>query len=590
MRFKTYHKITILFGLLVAIVLFGLYFYLDQVLRKYTYNRIDTNLVQELSLARSFVEKSLESKLSPEGYDSVADQIGKNLNVRATIIGLDGRVLGDSSFTYKELSQLENHLNRPEVQQALRKGSGISHRYSASVREGMSYAAVTFGHPEIKGFLRISVALSEIAAISRQLEKLLWAAILFSLILFLGISFLASIIITKPIERISRVAQDIADGDFSKKAFNSSRDEIEDLSKAIDFMSEQISSRIEEVTTAKRRLETVFLSMIEGVMVLSGDGRILVMNQGLKNILHTEHDPIGRRPLEVIRNVEVQELAERILKKTEGVEIQEMTFLLSEEKIVRVHAAPIIGENGADGAVLVFHDITDLRRLETIRKDFVANVSHELRTPVASIKGYAETLLEGAMEDKEHAREFLKIIYSESDRLAKLVDDLLELARLESGKSPLSFKPCRIKDILDWVIVGLKIQAQDKQIQIVPEVAVDLPKVRADESAIAQIFMNLIQNAIKYNRPGGKVVISARARDGMIEVEVKDTGIGIPDEDLPRVFERFYRVDKAHSREQGGTGLGLSIVKHIVQAHAGEVFVESVLGQGTTFRFTIPKA
>lgn len=589
MRFKTHQKITLLFGSLVAVVLFGLYFYLDHVLKIHTYHRIDANLVQELALARSYVERVFESKPSPEAIDATADQIGKDLNVRATIIGLDGKVLGDSSFTLKELGQLENHLNRPEVQEARKKGSGISHRYSSSVREGMSYAAVPFGRPKSQGFLRISVALSEISMISSRLEKLLWVSIIFSLVLFLGVSFLASVIITKPIERISRVAQDIAGGDFSKKALVESHDEIADLAKAIDFMSQEISRRIDEVTAAKGRLEAVFLSMTEGVMVVSGDGRIVLMNETLKKILRVEHEPAGRRPLEVIRNVEVQDIVERVLQKSEGTETREMTFLLPEEKVLRVHAAPVRAENATEGAVLVFHDITDLRRLETIRKDFVANVSHELRTPVASIKGYAETLLEGAIEDKVHNREFLKIIYTESDRLAKLVDDLLELARLESGKSTLSFKACRIKDIFDWVIAGLSKQAQERSIGIEARIPANLSPVRADESAVAQIFLNLIQNALKYNKPNGSITVSAREKGDMVEVSVSDTGIGIPPEDLSRVFERFYRVDKARSRELGGTGLGLSIVKHIVQAHGGEVSVESELGQGSTFRFSIPK-
>ncbi len=244
----------------------------------------------------------------------------------------------------------------------------------------------------------------------------------------------------------------------------------------------------------------------------------------------------------------------------------------------------------ADGAVLVFHDITDIRRLETIRRDFVANVSHELRTPLANIKGYGETLLEGAIDDKENAHDFLRIIYSESDRLAKLVDDLLELARLESGKTDLLLKACRIDEIYNWVVTGLKIQAMDKSINIQCEIPADLPQVNGDSSAIAQIFLNLIENAIKYNNPGGEVIISAKDLGPFIEISVCDNGIGIPADDLPRIFERFYRVDKARSRELGGTGLGLSIVKHLVQAHGGEVSVQSQLGRGTIFRFTLPKA
>ena len=238
----------------------------------------------------------------------------------------------------------------------------------------------------------------------------------------------------------------------------------------------------------------------------------------------------------------------------------------------------------------MFHDITDFRRLETIRKDFVTNVSHEFRTPVANIKGYSETLLEGALDDKEHAVDFLKIIYSESGRLAQLVDDLLELARHESGRPILDLQPCSLAKIFDGVLVGVSIQAKQYDIRVISEISQDIALVKVDEFAVAQILFNLVENAIKYNQKGGQVIISAIDQNSDIEVTVSDNGLGIPSNDLPRIFERFYRVDKAHSREIGGTGLGLSIVKHIIQAHGGKISVESQLGQGSTFRFTLPKA
>lgn len=240
--------------------------------------------------------------------------------------------------------------------------------------------------------------------------------------------------------------------------------------------------------------------------------------------------------------------------------------------------------------MLVFHDITDLRCLEKVRQDFVANVSHELRTPVASIKGYTETLLEGAMDDRKNAQDFLRIIHSDSERLAKIIDDLLELSRIESGALKMSLKPCRMGSVVRQALSSIKKQAGSRSLGIETSIPENLPDVLADEARLFQVLLNLMDNAVKYNKEGGKIIVSAADKDRFIEVRISDTGVGIPAKDLPRIFERFYRVDKARSRELGGTGLGLAIVKHIVQAHGGDISVESVLDRGSTFSFTIPKA
>jgi two-component system phosphate regulon sensor histidine kinase PhoR len=264
---------------------------------------------------------------------------------------------------------------------------------------------------------------------------------------------------------------------------------------------------------------------------------------------------------------------------------------MPEEKILLVHATPVIQEERTEGAVLVFHDITELRKLEKIRQDFVANVSHELRTPISNIKGYAETLLEGAVHDKENVEDFIQIISSNSEHLANLINDILDLSKIESGKLEMERKPCNIYPLAQKIVSGLQRQADDQQVTIEINIEKDLPKILADEKRLAQVLLNLIDNAIKYNKKGGKVIITAHKKNThFIQVDISDTGIGISENDLPRVFERFYRIDKARSREMGGTGLGLSIVKHIVQAHGGDVSTSSILGKGSTFSFTIPRA
>ncbi len=586
MRLNSHHKVTFTFSIIVAVILTAIYFYLDSTLKTYTYKRIKTVLEQEISLAKVYLDKFPANA----DFDLIADDLGKRLSSRVTIIAADGTVLGDSVFEKDKLSELENHLSRPEVKEALKKGLGESRRFSYSKKEDMLYVAALFADTRTPRIVRLSMSLAEIAAISVHLQKFLGFAVLLSFLFALLASHFASLIITQPIARISSVAQAIATGDFSQKVSLDQNDEIADLAKAVNFMSEQIQTRMQEVIKAKGRLEAVFLSMVEGVMVVDSHGNILLINETLKRILHVERSAQGRKPLEVIRNIEIQEIVDHVLQLAEGVNGRELAFLLPQEKILRLSAAPVLLDAKVDGAVLIFHDITDLRRLEMVRKDFVANVSHEFRTPVASIKGYAETLLDGAIDDKDHAKDFLKIIYSESERLAKLVDDLLVLARHESGKPAFSLRPCDVAKTLDFVLGTLSIQAKQNQVSVVSKIAPALSPVKVDESSLAQVFSNLLENAIKYNKPGGKVSIFANEKSDFIEITVMDTGLGIAADDLSRIFERFYRVDKAHSQEIGGTGLGLSIVKHIIQAHGGEITATSRLGEGSSFRFTLPKA
>ena len=400
---------------------------------------------------------------------------------------------------------------------------------------------------------------------------------------------IVSLFIPRLLREIGAWARSFADGDFSRRISLSARDEMEELADSLNSMSRQIQARMEESIADKSRLEAVFLSMFDGVMVIDQSGGIVLMNQSLKEFLQVDSTVTGKKPLEVIRNIDIQELAQRVLTSHSRLESREITLLLPEERVLLAHATPVLRAGAVDGAVLVFHDITELRRLEKVRQDFVANVSHELRTPVSTIRGYAETLLEGALEDKAHAREFLRIIYDDAGRLTKLINDLLDLSRIESGKMKLALEECSLEAVVDKVLTGMDKEARKNSVTLKKEVPPRLSKIRIDEAAIAQVLLNLVENAVKYNNAGGGVTIGARETPRSIEVSVSDTGIGIPQEDIPRIFERFYRVDKARSRDLGGTGLGLSIVKHIIQSHHGEVFVESRLDGGSTFRFTLPK-
>ncbi len=589
LKLNIHYKITFVFAIVLTIILLGIFFYLNQRLRKDTYQRIEENIKKQIALAKSYLEDSPAGTLHNYQLDKVADKIGKSLGLRVTIINLDGTVFGDSELDGERLVKLENHLHRPEVQQALKTGIGQSRRFSTTVKKYMLYVASVFGGKIPQGVIRLSIPLSEIELISNRLKNTLIFSLISAFVAAIIIGFFLSGLISRPIKEISAAAKEIARGNFPKQIQSASNDEIGSLSKAFDYMSKQIKQRLEELNLSRSRLEAVFASMVEGVVVVDSKGRIILMNEALKKLLQVKDRPAGKKPIEVARNVEIQELADSVLKGKSKVRKCEISIFTPQEKILSIQAAAVMQGGDTEGAVLVFHDITHLRRLEKIRRDFVANVSHELRTPISSIKGYAETLLERALDDRENAKDFLKIIYTDSERLARLVEDLLDLSKIESGKLKMNCQPLRIKPLITKVVSSLKRQAERKHILIKVSAAEDLPFVYADEGKISQVLLNLIDNAIKYNKEGGTVVISGKDKGRFVHIDISDTGIGIPERDLPRLFERFYRVDKARSRQLGGTGLGLSIVKHIISAHRGKVFARSILGRGSTFSFTLPK-
>lgn len=589
MRLNIHYKIMLILTGTVAIIFTGVYLYLNKNLKDHAYDRIRMNLTRQVSLAQLHLQHTINRLSQPQDIDMMAKRIGESLKLRVTIIGMDGKVLADSNIDRKDLGAVENHFLRMEVQGALKNGLGESHRFSTTIQKDMLYMARLFDSGSMKGFVRLAIPLSEITLISNNLKSLLLFALFFAFLVTIIVGSIAFFFVSKPIAEISSVTQDIARGNYDRKVVISTNDEIGDLSQSINYMSEQINAKILEVNASKSRLEAVLLSMCEGTMVVDQNGTILLINRVLSDFFEVDVNPIGLKSLEVIRNIEVQETIDQVLRSKASVMSQEISILGPEEKIFSLFAAPVLRGKELDGAVLVFHDITALKHLEMIRRDFVANVSHEIRTPLTSIKGYAETLLDGAIHDKDNALDFLKIISQDSNRLVQLVDDLLDLSKIESGKLHLRMASHSFERILDRVLSGLKDQLVDCNVTVSKDIPKNLPDVTLDDAGISQVLLNLLNNAIKYNNNPGTINISLENADEFIRVHIKDSGIGIPSDDLPRIFERFYRVDKARSRECGGTGLGLSIVKHIIQAHQGDVFVESQIDVGSTFSFTLPK-
>jgi two-component system phosphate regulon sensor histidine kinase PhoR len=428
-----------------------------------------------------------------------------------------------------------------------------------------------------------------------SLKKSFLLSSLLSFLIVLPLAYLILKFMTQPIQAVTELANRVASGRLDQGVPFESDDELGRLSKAIDEMSLQLRNKIEEISREKDYLQTLLRGIMEGVLVVDARGRILMVNNALRQLLSLPPHVEDRTPLEIIRNAELERTLRQVLQDGENTTL-ELTLPSPEGKtfevnVVGISPSPegmIKEDEGRRGVIAVFHDITRLKELEKIRRDFVANVSHELRTPLTTIKGYAETLLEGALKE-EVASQFVQVIKRHSDRLEKIVEDLLILSKIESKEFQLRRESLSVSDLIEDVLDFIKEPLNKKKMSVFVGELPPTLLVYGDRQYLEQVLINILDNAIKYGHERGRIVISATERDQReVEISVKDDGIGVPKEDLLRVFERFYRVDKGRSRELGGTGLGLSIVKHIVQAHGGRIWVESQLGEGSTFYFTLP--
>jgi len=428
------------------------------------------------------------------------------------------------------------------------------------------------------------------------LKKSLFFSSLVSLLIILSFAYIFLRIFTQPIQRMREMTRRLANWGSGREIQIYSNDEWGELTKAVDEMKIRLREKIEEVSRERDYLQTILKGMLEGVLVVDERGRILMVNDALQKILSLSSEVVDKAPLEAIRNTELEEAIRKAIQEGKNSAF-ELTFPLSGGKTLEVNVVGIspspeeIAQEGEKikGAIAVFHDISRLKELEKIRQDFVANVSHELRTPLTTIKGYTETLLDGALKE-EVAPQFLQVIQKHADRLTKIVEDLLALSKIESKEFYLKWEPISLSGLIDDVSDFVKEAAQKKKISISRSINPFSLKATGDRNYLEQVFINLLDNAVKYTPEGGEISISAVEKgEREIQVSIQDNGIGIPQEDLSRIFERFYRVDKGRSQELGGTGLGLSIVKHIIQAHGGRVWAESQLGKGSTFCFTLPK-
>lgn len=517
-------------------------------------------------------------------------QQGTIAKVRYTVISLNGDILGDSEKSPKDML---NHFDRPEFQTALNGQVGMDTRPSDTLDQEMMYVAVPVRHADgrIAAVLRTSVATTRLQTALQSISRdIVRDGVIIAVVLaFLSLVF--SWRISQPLHLLRQGAERFADGDLSHRLAVPKSREIGALALSMNKMAGQLDERIKTIVAQKNEQRAVLSSMIEGVIAVGVDGRVLSLNNAAIGMLGESADRAeGRSVEEVVRNTELQRFVRRALESDKPIEAQIMLHETGKaEQFLQVHGTALRGDAGKVGSLVVMNDVTHIRRLEQVRRDFVANVSHELKTPVTSIKGFIETLLDGAMDKPEDSRRFLEIIARQTDRLNSIIDDLLTLSRVEqqSETAGLTMEPVRLKLVMAAAVSLCEIKASAKNIRI--DVTCDESlQVNASASLLEQAVVNLVDNAIKYSGPDSCVRLEAGRDKNSIVIQVRDEGCGIAKEHLPRLFERFYRVDKARSRNLGGTGLGLAIVKHITQSHKGWISVESQIGKGSTFTIHLP--
>ena len=574
MKNRIFFKLLAVFLIIIAATAAVLYVVIGNAWETSLRAEIERNLVQKTLLFAHRVETDKSHPLA-----EIASQEGQSAGARATIIDASGRVLADSQ---SNPDNMENHSHRKEFVAALKGQTGESERRSATLGIPFLYVAA----PIAGGAVRLAYPLSDVEAVQAQVRRhLLWGSFFASLIALL-IAAAASVWTSRRLQRIVDVAARIESGDLRARVNDRPSDEIGRVAAAIDKTARQIELSFAAVRSSQHQLETLLNSMQDAVIAVSADGLVRWANHPMDQLV-PQHTRLNAPVVETIRDPDFL-AAVQAATITKEVKNGRATSILP-GRAFEVTAAPL--PDG--GVVAVLRDLTETERVEKTRRDFIANVSHELRTPLTSIQGYTETLLDTASENSNSSREFLEIIRKNSLRMSRLTEDLLTLARVESGETRFETEPVPPLELLHDAEESFReiARTQGVDLNIVEAPTLEsLPRVLADREAIHQVFANLIDNAMKYGRAGARIELGARAAQPGIEFYVRDFGTGISSEHLPRLFERFYRVDKARSRESGGTGLGLAIAKHIMLAHSGSIRAESEIARGTTFLFTLPTA
>jgi len=578
-------KLAAVLAALVTLLMLTTGYFAERDLRASGLAQVRTGLhKQALLVAQLVADLPFDSARSAE-LSRIVQAAGGATRSRITLIASDGTVVADSDVTVASLSKVSNHAQRPEVSAAIAGSVGTATRRSETTARSLFYLAIP-RPPSGVDVVRVAVDLDDVALAVSTLRSRLLIAGGVGLAASVVLAFVFSGFLVRPLERIRATVVAITGGELSARVAWTSSDELGEIARAVNRMGEQLELRLREVISEKEQLRTVLTGMEEGVLMLDARGRIVLANRRVRELFGTSGVLEDRTPLEVLRSVELERVLLAAFGAKEPVR-REIQIDAPHRCVLAVRAVELPPEVGG-GVVAVLDDRTELRRLEVVRRDFVANASHELRTPLTAIRGFAETLAEGDVAEPERRR-YLGIILEHARRLGSLVNDLLELSRVESGKLELRIRPLVVASAVDAVLSNLESLFAQRKLSV-SRGACDVPHVRADPQALEQILNNLLDNAAKYTEPGGRIDVRAERVGSHVRVCVEDTGIGIPESDRGRIFERFYRVDKARSRALGGTGLGLSIVRHLVEAMGGRVGVESTPGKGSTFHFTLPIA
>jgi len=579
LRFRTAAAYVLL--IVAAFAALGLYV-LSKVEDDFRRN-IEADLASQSQMVKNLVHPLLDEGAPPATFDQLAKQLGAQTDTRITIIAPDGTVLGDSEA---DPATMDNHLNRPEVQEAIRSGQGESARRSSTLGTEFTYVATRITADDgLVSIVRVARPTATVNASLSDITRSVLIAVVVTAAAAAVLSLAIGSTVMRPLGRLTRAARGIAAGNLSERVSPRPSGEVGELADAFNKMAQSLEGLIAAASQERNRLVAALNSSIDAVLAVNAEGRITFANVAAERLfLRSQEELVGNPFVWVMPDEQVIEALRA--SREEG--RREMRLIERPSRYyLQVITTPIIG-GGEWRALVVFHDLTDVKRVEQVRRDFVANVSHELRTPLASIKSVIETLQSGALEDREAAQDFLSRADSEIDRLVQMVEELMELSRIESGEVPLAQQPVEMAAVLTEAVERLRRQAERQGLNLSLEVAPNLPPIIGDAERLERVAVNLIHNALKFTPAGGSIHVSADFVGGTVTVKVSDTGVGIAPEDLPRIFERFYKADRA--RGSVGTGLGLAVVKHTVEAHGGTVSVQSELGHGSTFRFSLPTA
>ncbi len=581
MKKHLFYKIFGTYLIIVVLSFFVINLFVRNEIKKVMIGQIEKQLMTSARLVDLNVAPDISRQLQ---------QISKISGARVTLVDARGKVFADSE---KEVAGLESHFDRPEIQEARVRGTGKSLRFSKTIGVDMLYVAVPISEgAAIKGYIRLARPLYDVEHAIAETYNSFFLALFIVAICSLMIAIIFSYRLTAPIKAMEKFTERLRQdaGAPEGAILIKTSDETKKLADNINYLVEELNNQLKLANEEKAKLVTAFASMTEGILILDASDRIEAVNASLDNMLASQYGDVKRKTLmEAFRNVELQKSFLQFKKARQPVS-GEITLGNIEPVILNVSISAIEGNIGDEKNMVVFHDITRLKKLERVRADFVANVTHEIRTPLTAILGYLETIRDGAIDNKDEARQFIEIIIKHAQRLNRLVEDLLTISKIELGEVNFSFKHVSLIDVLTGVISLIEPKAALKNIKIDNRVTDVLPPVMADKDRLIQVFVNILDNAVKFTQDGGEITIETATENAKenICVSVTDTGIGIPESEVARLGERFYRVDKTRSRDLGGTGLGLSIVKHLITAHGGRLEIESRLGSGTKVSLYFP--